>query len=286
MERNLLIIVLACFLPLSKPIFSLDETNQPHAKSSLKKVALVIGATSGIGEATAIMLANKGIKVVVAGRRKERGEKVVEKIRADGGEAHYIFADISNEGNIRQLITETVELYGTIDIAVNNAAAVSEYQSLAECDSTKFMEIIQTNIMGTFCCMKYEIQQMLLQGKGVIINVSSRAGVKASPKMSTYCATKHAIQGLTLSAALEYASQNIRINAIAPGGVDTEMINNFATSNDMDPKVFLSKLASNYPMQRIGTIQEIAYGICWLASDEASFVTGHTLCIDGGANAK
>ena len=247
------------------------------------KVALITGATSGIGEATARTLARKDAKVVVSGRRQDLGEKVAASIQSeDGGDAIFLQADVSSEASVHDLIEKTIEHYGRLDYGVNNAAIAIETAELAECDTEKFQQMLQTNVMGVFWCMKYQIKQMLKQGNGSIVNLASIAGLNGIPWVSTYSSTKHAVIGLTKSAALDYATRNIRINAVAPGAIKTDIIEQQIAMGTYDEKMIVAM----EPMGRMGKAQEIANGIAWLCSDEASFVTGSILSIDGGFNAK
>ncbi len=246
-------------------------------------VALVTGATSGIGEATARTLARRGVKVVVSGRRLDLGEEVAASIQSeDGCDAIFLQADVSSETAIHDLVEQTIEHYGRLDYGINNAAIAIETSKLAECDSGKFQQMLQTNVMGVFWCMKYQIEQMLKQGNGSIVNLASIAGLNGIPWVSTYSATKHAVVGLTKSAALDYATQNIRINAVAPGAIKTDIIEQQIAMGTYDEQMIVAM----EPMGRMGKAQEIANGIAWLCSDEASFVTGEILSIDGGFNAK
>jgi NAD(P)-dependent dehydrogenase (short-subunit alcohol dehydrogenase family) len=246
-------------------------------------VALVTGATSGIGEATARTLARRGVKVVVSGRRLDLGEEVVASIKSeDGCDAIFLQADVSSETAIQDLVEQTIEHYGRLDYGINNAAIAIETSPLAECDSDKFQQMLQTNVMGVFWCMKYQIKQMLKQGNGSIVNLASIAGLNGIPWVSTYSATKHAVVGLTKSAALDYATQNIRINAVAPGAIKTDIIEQQIAMGTYDEQMIVAM----EPVGRMGKTQEIANGIAWLCSDEASFVTGEVLSIDGGFNAK
>jgi NAD(P)-dependent dehydrogenase (short-subunit alcohol dehydrogenase family) len=246
-------------------------------------VALVTGATSGIGEATARTLARRGVKVVVSGRRLDLGEEVAASIQSeDGCDAIFLQADVSSETAIHDLVEQTIEHYGRLDYGINNAAIAIETSKLAECDSGKFQQMLQTNVMGVFWCMKYQIEQMLKQGNGSIVNLASIAGLNGIPWVSTYSATKHAVVGLTKSAALDYATQNIRINAVAPGAIKTDIIEQQIAMGTYDEQMIVAM----EPMGRMGKAQEIANGIAWLCSDEASFVTGEILSIDGAFNAK
>lgn len=246
------------------------------------KVAFITGATSGIGEATAKTLAGLGAKVVVSGRREALGNSVVSQIRSSGGEGTFIVLDVSNEESISNAVSRTIDQYGGLDIGVNNAGIALETLPLAECDGEKFQQMLQTNVMGVFWCMKYEIQQMLKQERGAIVNLASIAGINGIPYASTYVATKHAVVGLTKSAALDYATRNIRINAVAPGAIRTDIILQQMDFGTYDEKMVVEM----FPMKRMGTPQEIANGIVWLCSDESSYATGHILAIDGGFTAR
>lgn len=246
------------------------------------KVAVLTGATTGIGKATAQILASRGVSVVISGRRKEIGEKAVEEIRATGGEASFISADVDKEASIRGLIEMTVAKYGRLDMAVNNAGISNETMKLGDSDPEKFDKMLRTNVMGVYLCMKYEIQQMLSNGGGSIVNLASIAGLNGIPYTAPYGATKHAVVGLTKAGALDYATENIRINAVAPGATDTEIIAGSIALGQYD----YPTVSAMHPMNRMGRAEEIAYGIAWLLSGEASFVTGHVLNIDGGFQAK
>jgi NAD(P)-dependent dehydrogenase (short-subunit alcohol dehydrogenase family) len=246
------------------------------------RVAMLTGATSGIGKATAQTLAIKGVSVMVSGRREEVSRRAVDDIRARGGEASFVFADVDEEASVRQLIQSTVEKYGRLDMAVNNAGVSNETSKIGDSDPEKFRKMLQTNVMGVYLCMKYELQQMLKNGGGSIVNLASIAGLNGIPYAGPYAATKHAVVGLTKSAALDYATQNIRINAVAPGAIKTEIL---ARSIDLGQYDYPT-VSAMHPMNRMGRPEEIAQGIAWLLSDEASFVTGHVLNIDGGFQAK
>jgi NAD(P)-dependent dehydrogenase (short-subunit alcohol dehydrogenase family) len=245
------------------------------------KVAFITGATSGIGEATAKTLAHRGVRVVISGRREALGKRVVDQIRAEGGEATFIVTDVNSEESIGKAISYSVDQYGSLDIGVNNAGIALETQPLADCDGEKLQQMLQTNVMGVFWCMKYEIQQMLKQGSGAIVNLASIAGINGIPYASTYAATKHAVVGLTKSAALDYATKNIRINAVAPGAIRTDIILQQMGFGAYDE----NKVIEMFPVKRMGNPQEIANGITWLCSDESSYATGHILAIDGGFSA-
>jgi NAD(P)-dependent dehydrogenase (short-subunit alcohol dehydrogenase family) len=247
-----------------------------------QKVAVITGGATGIGKSTAMLLASKGIKVVISGRREAVGQKAIEEIRAQGGDAAFIAADVDNETQVSQIIGFAVKKYGRLDLAVNNAGISNETKTIGDSDPAKFQAMLQTNVMGVYLCMKYEIQQMLKNGGGSIVNLASIAGLNGIPYAGPYAATKHAVVGLTKSGALDYATQNIRINAVAPGAIRTDIIAGSIEQGQYDE----ATISAMHPMARMGNPEEIAHGIAWLLSDEASFVTGHILNIDGGFQAK
>ena len=247
--------------------------------SSLKgKVALVTGGTTGIGRESAIALARAGAKVVVTGRGTERGEATVNSIKKEGGEATFIQADISQAAEVETTIAKTVEIYGSLDCALNNAGTEGKLAPITELTEENFNQVIDINLKGTWLCLKYEIEQMLKQGGGAIVNTSSGMGEVAMANLSLYCASKHGIMGLTKSLALEYAKQGIRINTIAPGPIDTGMPDRGTSSKE----VLENYISTFVPMGRMGTAPEVAEAVLWLCSDAASFVTGTTIAVDGG----
>ena len=242
------------------------------------KVALVTGATSGIGKAAALALGIAGAKVVFSGRRDQEGEATASLIRDAGAECLFVRSDVSSEEDVKALIQKTIKAYGRLDCAFNNAGIDPPSKPLHEQSIEDFDKLMAINVRGLFLCMKYEIQQMLSQGSGVIVNNSSIGGLIGFPGVSPYIASKHAVMGLTRSAALDYAKQGIRINAVNPGFIATEMIDRLVdqmggTAND---------LASTVPMGRMGQAEEIAQAIVFLCSDAASYITGQPLVIDGG----
>jgi len=247
-----------------------------------QKVAVITGGATGIGKSTAMLLARKGIKVVISGRREAAGQKAVEEIRARGGDAAFIAVDVDREAHVRRLIEFAIEKFGRLDLAVNNAGISNETKTIGDSDPAKFQAMLQTNVMGVYLCMKYEIQQMLKNGGGSIVNLASIAGLNGIPYAGPYAATKHAVVGLTKSGALDYATQNIRINAVAPGAIKTDIIAGSIAQGQYDE----ATISAMHPMARMGNPEEIARGIAWLLSDEATFVTGHVLNIDGGFQAK
>lgn len=243
-----------------------------------QKVAIVTGASSGIGRATAVALAKQGVKVTVAARRAKEGEETVHLVKEAGSEGIFVKTDVANEDNVKSLVEKTVKMYDRLDYAFNNAAIPEITTPLIEQTSNVFDQIMNVNVKGVWLCMKYEIPEMIRSGGGAIVNTSSGAGVIGIPQQPVYSASKHAVLGMTKSAALEYAKSGIRINAIAPGLVETEMLEEVAEDN----KQLIESLKSKTPIGRIGDPQEIANAVVWLLSDKASFVLGHTLLVDGG----
>lgn len=243
-----------------------------------QKVSIITGGSSGIGRATAVALAKEGVKVTVAARRAKEGEETVRLVKEAGSEGIFMKTDVANEDDVRSLVDKTVKTYGRLDYAFNNAGIEETMTSLVDQTSDVFDQIMNVNVKGVWLCMKYEIPQIIRTEGGAIVNMSSVAGVMGFPQMPIYVASKHAVLGLTKSAALEYAKSGIRINAIAPGGVETEMLKRAVGYNNQ----FLETLKSMHPIGRIGDPEEIANAVVWLLSDKASFVLGHTLLLDGG----
>jgi NAD(P)-dependent dehydrogenase (short-subunit alcohol dehydrogenase family) len=242
------------------------------------KVALVTGASSGIGRASALAFARHGAKVVLADVDVEQGEQTAALAREAGTDALFVRCDVSQRADVEVLINRTVQTYGRIDIAHNNAGIEGNRAMMAEYDEAVWDKVIGINLKGVWLCMKYELQQMQQQGGGVIVNTSSVAGLTGSRGVSAYVASKHGIVGLTRAAALEYARSNIRINAICPGTIHTAMIDRF-TQGDA---AILADFAEGEPIGRLGSPDEAANAVIWLSSDAASFVTGTTLAVDGG----
>ncbi|MBD2070657.1 SDR family oxidoreductase [Leptolyngbya sp. FACHB-671] len=242
------------------------------------KVALVTGGTSGIGRATAIAFGAAGAKVVFSGRRDAEGEKTAQLIRETGAECLYVHSDASNEEDIKALVQKTVATYGRLDCAFNNAGVESPGKPLHEQSIEEFDNLMAINVRGVFLCMKYEIQQMLTQGSGAIVNNSSIVGLISFPGVSPYVASKHAVMGLTRSAALDYAKQGIRVNAVNPGFIVTEMIDRSVARMSITADDF----AAMVPMGRIAQAEEVAQAVVFLCSDAASYITGQPLTIDGG----
>jgi NAD(P)-dependent dehydrogenase (short-subunit alcohol dehydrogenase family) len=243
------------------------------------KTAVITGGGTGIGRATALTLAKAGGNVVIGNRNVERGEEVVAAIQEAGGNAIFQQTDVAQPHQVKALIDRAVREYGGLQLAFNNAGVEGEIGPLHEQSIEASSLLIDVNVKGVFYAMKYEIEQMLDDGGGSIVNTSSILGLKGSADLANYVASKHAVVGLTRAAALDYAQQEIRINAVAPGPVETRMLTDVAGG---DPHAF----AQLVPMGRIGQPQEIADAVLWLLSAEAQFVTGHVLTVDGGWGAK
>lgn len=251
----------------------------------MSKVALITGGATGIGKSVAKILASRGITVVISGRREAEGTKALNEIEAvaqGGAVVRFIKNDVSQEDQVQKLFEDVVSEFGRIDMAVNNAGISNENKAVGDSDSTAFKAMLDINVLGLYYCMKQEIRQMSRQGAGSIVNLASIAGLNGIAWAGPYAATKHAVVGLTKSGALDYATQNIRINAVAPGAIRTDLIEAQIALGQYDEQM----ISAIHPMQRMGTPDEVANAICWLLSDEASFVTGHVLSVDGGFEAK
>jgi NAD(P)-dependent dehydrogenase (short-subunit alcohol dehydrogenase family) len=244
------------------------------------QVVLITGGLTGIGRAAAVAFAKKGAKVVVAGRRDEAGKALVEELRSFGSEAEFINADVRKEDDIRNMVDGTIALFGRLDVAVNNAATEGAVGPITDQTAETFAATFDTNVLGVVLSMKHEVLAMQKQGSGSIINISSTYGHEGAPGASIYVGAKHAVEGITKSVALETAKSGIRVNAVAPGPTDTGMLTRF-TGTDENKAV----LAAQVPMGRLGLSEEVADGIVFMASDEAKFITGHVLNVDGGHSA-
>jgi NAD(P)-dependent dehydrogenase (short-subunit alcohol dehydrogenase family) len=247
--------------------------------SSFKdKVALITGGTSGIGRATAVAFAREGAKVVVTGRREREGQETVDLIKKAGGQAIFLKTDVAKEADVKAMVEKTVATYGHLDYAFNNAGIEQLPTPLLEQTEEAFDQIININVKGVWLSMKHEIPQMLKNGGGAIVNMASVAGLIGFPGIPIYIASKHAVLGLTKSVALEYAKSGIRINAVSPAAIETDMVDRFV-GKEGDAR---QQLASMHPMGRMGKPEEIADAVIYLCSDRASFVTGQSLALDGG----
>ncbi len=245
------------------------------------RAALVTGGSSGIGRATALAFSDEGAKVVVAARRKDEGEETVAMIKNRGGEALFVRTDVSKGKEVEALVSRGVEAYGRLDLACNNAGISGPHLVFtADFPEEDWDKVIATNLTGVWLCMKYEIRQMLKQKKGAIVNVSSVAGLVGGWFNSAYYASKHGVIGATKAAAVEYAKEGIRINAVCPGTIRSAM----ADQTMFKAKNADASLRQNalHPIGRIGTPEEVAAAIIWLCSDAASFMVGHALVVDGG----
>jgi NAD(P)-dependent dehydrogenase (short-subunit alcohol dehydrogenase family) len=246
------------------------------------KVALVTGASSGIGRTCAIAFAREGAKVVVVDTAVEGGQDTVKIIKAAGGEAFFLRTDVSKAKEVQTMVEKTVETYGRLDCAYNNAGVVAIPRLTPDTSEEDWDRVISVNLKGIWLCMKYEIPQMLRQGKGAIVNASSMLGLIGMAKRSAYAASKHGVVGLTKVAALEYANVGIRVNAVCTAVVRTSLVESIITSEPESE----DQLTAMIPMERLGTSEEIAEVVIWLCSDASSFVTGHAMLADGGVAAK
>lgn len=242
------------------------------------KVALVTGGASGIGRAAALAFARNGAKVVVADVLQTEGEETVALARAENTDAIFVPTDVSQRAAVEALVATAVDYYGRIDFAFNNAGISGPQAMLVDYPEEMWDRVIDINLKGVWLCMKYEIQQMLRQGGGVIVNTSSTTGQLGSRRVSPYVASKHGIVGLTKAAALEYARDNIRVNAVLPGTIHTPLIERLTGGDEH----VLAQFAESEPVGRLGTPEEVASAVIWLCSDGASFVTGTSLAVDGG----
>jgi len=241
------------------------------------KVALVTGGTSGIGKTTAIAFARAGAKVVLTGRREKEGAQVVDEIRKLGGDAAFVRADVTKDADVKAMVDFTVGKYGRLDVAFNNAG-IEWTGPLDQATEAEYRRVLDINVWGVLNSMRHEIPVMLKNGGGAIVNNSSVAGHVGLGQVSVYIASKHAVEGLTKSVALEFAKQNIRINAVAPGVIATDMLDRFAGKESE----MRDSLTSIIPVGRIGAREEIAAAVLYLSSDDAKFTTGTSLVVDGG----
>ena len=242
------------------------------------KVVLVTGGTSGIGKAAALAFAREGAKVVLSGRREPEGLAVVEAVKKAGGEAHFVKADVTKEADVKNLVARTVGKYGRLDVAFNNAGV--EWQGpITDVTEADYRTVFDANVWGVLAAMKYEVPELLKAGGGAIVNTSSIAGHVGMANVSVYIASKHAVEGLTKTAALEYAKQGIRVNAVAPAAIVTDMIDRFVGGETTDQG---KGLAAMHPVGRMGRPEEVAAAVLYLASDDAKFTTGVSLPVDGG----
>jgi NAD(P)-dependent dehydrogenase (short-subunit alcohol dehydrogenase family) len=243
------------------------------------KVALITGAASGIGRAAALTFAREGALVVAADRDSDGGEITVEAVRSGGGQATFRQCDVTSEDDVRALVAAVVDAHGRLDCAHNNAGITGAMGAVHQLEREAWEHTLTVNLTGIFLCMKHELVQMRAQGSGAIVNTASAAGLVGVPGLSPYCASKHAIIGLTKTAALENAAAGVRVNAVLPGSIDTPMLHGYMS---LGPAVEKAIKASQ-PGGRLGLPEEIAEAVVWLSSDRASFVTGTPMLVDGGA---
>ncbi len=245
-------------------------------------IVLITGALTGIGRATALAFAREGASLVVSGRRDDAGHALAGELRALGVRAEYLRADVRNEAEVRSLVEQTVERFGRIDVAINNAGTEGQLGPITEQSEDNYRATFDSNVLGVLLAMKHEMRAMLRQGAGAIVNLSSIAGQVGVAGASVYVASKHAVEGLTRSAALEGAAAGVRVNAVAPGPVQTDMLDRFTGGNQDAKRGFLASL----PARRAGAPEEIAQTIVFLASDKARFLTGQCVAVDGGYTAQ
>ena len=246
------------------------------------KVALVTGGGSGIGRATARAFARQGAQVVIGNRNVQRGEETVAMIRKAGGTGSFKRTDVLVAAEIESLIDHAVKTYGGLDLAFNNAGVEGTVAPIVQQTEADYDAVMDVNVKGVWLSMKYEILRMLERGGGAIVNCSSVAGLIGFPNMAPYFASKHAVIGLTKVAALEYSAQGIRINAVNPAVIETEMVDRIAEGFSMKK----DELIPMHPIGRLGRVEEIAEAVLWLCSPKSSFVTGHSLVVDGGFTAR
>ncbi|MFO8101313.1 MAG: SDR family oxidoreductase [Dehalococcoidia bacterium] len=242
------------------------------------KVALVTGAGAGIGRAAALAFAREGANVVVSDVIVDGGEETVKQVQESGGEATFVRTDVSRSADVEAMVKKTIDTYGRLDYAANNAGINGPITALADCTEEDWDKVMGVNLKGVWLCMKYEIPWMLEAGGGAIVNTASMAGIVGFPAQPPYVTSKHGVIGLTRTAALDYGSRGIRVNAVCPGVIHTTMVESLL---DTIPDI-IDSLNKQAPVGRIGQPGEIAEAIVWLCSDAASFVTGHALAVDGG----
>jgi NAD(P)-dependent dehydrogenase (short-subunit alcohol dehydrogenase family) len=243
-------------------------------------VVLITGALTGIGRATALAFAKDGARLVVSGRKEAEGKALVAELRDLGSEAEFVHADVRHEDDVSNLVEKTVARFGRLDVAVNNAGTEGKPGPVTEQTAESYAATFDTNVLGVLLSMKHEMRVMQGQGSGSIVNLSSTMGQRGAPGASLYTASKHAVEGLTKSAALEGAASGIRINAVAPGPVETGMLNRFTGTAERK-----AGLVAGVPLKRAGTPAEIADAIVFLSSSKASFITGQIISVNGGKTA-
>lgn len=246
------------------------------------KIALITGASSGIGRAAALAFAHDGARVVVSDVDRERGSQVVEEIISVGGGAIFVGCDVAREEDVQEMVRVTMDRFGRLDCAVNNAGIGGTQASISAYSAAEWQRVVDINMNGVFYCLKHEIPAMLQGGGGAIVNVSSILGTVTFPQAPAYVAAKHAVQGMTQAAAVDYATRGIRVNAVNPGFIETPMLSSAGIQGGSPLHDFI---VSKHPIGRLGQPEEVAAAILWLCSAEASFVTGTSLLVDGGYTA-
>ena len=246
------------------------------------KVALVTGAASGIGRAAAFAFAREGYALVISDRDEAPGQEVRARLEADGADALFVRCDVSSEEEVRTLIARTLDRFGRLDAAYNNAGIEGIVAPADECTTENFDRVIAVNLRGVWLCMREEIRQMRAQGGGAVVNCASVAGLVGFAGIPAYCASKHAVIGLTRTAALELGPHNIRVNAVCPGAIETPMLERVMGGTDEGRR----QMVAMEPIGRIGRPEEIADAVVWMCSDRASFVTGQAIAVDGGWTAR
>jgi NAD(P)-dependent dehydrogenase (short-subunit alcohol dehydrogenase family) len=242
------------------------------------KVALITGGTSGIGRDTAVLFAQAGAKVVVAGRREAEGKETVDLVRAAGGEALFVKTDVAKAADVQAMVQKTVEKFGRVDVAFNNAGIEGSWLNIVDQSEEDWDQVMDINLKGVWLCLKYEIQQMLKQGGGgAIVNMSSIAGLMGAAGAGAYIASKHGVIGITRTAALECAAKKIRVNAVCPAVIETPMGDRLWGGADVKPYAI-----SLHPLGRFGVPREVSEAVLWLCSERSSFMTGHYIVLDGG----
>src|ERR1700710_977599 len=242
-----------------------------------KPVVLITGALTGIGRAAAIAFARKGAKVVVAGRRDETGKELVKELRSFGSEAEFINADVRKDDDVRALLDKAVARFGRLDVAVNNAGTEGQVGPITDQTAESYAATFDTNVLGVILSMKHEVRAMQEQGSGSIINISSTYGHEGAAGASVYVGSKHAVEGISKSVALELAGSGIRVNVVAPGPTDTDMLTRFTGTAENK-----AALVTQVPLARLGLSEELANAVVFIGSDDASYITGHVLNVDGG----
>src|ERR1700731_947739 len=260
---------------------TLESTVQPTKDQVAGPAVLITGALTGIGRATALAFAREGARIVVSGRHDDKGNALVSELQEIGAEATFIKSDVRHDDEVRALVDETVKQFGRLDVAVNNAGTEGNPDPLTDQTAESYAATFDTNVLGTLLSMKHELRVMLPQGSGSIVNVSSTYGRTGAPGASVYVASKHAVEGLTKSAALEAAGSGVRVNVVAPGPIEPGLLDRFTGTAERK-----AGLVAGVPLERIGRPEEIAQTIVFVASDKAPFITGASFAVDGGKTAQ